>query len=41
MDVSKMIYHDKTFDLKEPVMLDMDVSLATINKDSGSVPLMN
>jgi protein-glutamine gamma-glutamyltransferase len=39
MSVIQMIYHDKTFDLKEPVMLDMDVSLATISKDSGQVPL--
>ncbi len=39
MNVTQLIYHDKTFDLKEPVPLDMDVSLATINKDSGQVPL--
>ena len=39
MSVSQMIYHDKTFDLKKPVLLDMDVSLATISKDSGQVPL--
>jgi hypothetical protein len=39
MSVIQMIYHDKTFDLKEPVMLNMDVSLATISKDSGLVPL--
>ncbi len=39
MSVSQMIYHDKTFDLKNPVPLDMDVSLATISKDSGQVPL--
>ena len=39
MSVIQMIYHDKTFDLKQPVMLDMDVSLATISKDSGQVPL--
>ncbi len=34
-----MIYHDKTFELKEPVNLDMDVSLATISRDSGQVSL--
>ena len=39
MAVSKMIYHDKTFDLKKSVPLDMDVSLATISRDSGEVPL--
>ncbi|MEO8412386.1 MAG: transglutaminase domain-containing protein [Ginsengibacter sp.] len=39
MSVSQMIYHDKTFDLKKPVLLDMDVSLATISKDSGEVSL--
>ncbi|MGI8583490.1 MAG: transglutaminase-like domain-containing protein [Chitinophagaceae bacterium] len=39
MQVDKMIFHDKVFELKEPVKLDMDVSIATINKDTGSVPL--
>ena len=39
MSVSQMIYHDKTFDLKKPVMLNMDVSLATVSKDTGQVPL--
>ena len=39
MEVNKMIFHDKVFELKEPVKLDMDVSLATINKDTGSVTL--
>jgi transglutaminase-like putative cysteine protease len=39
MYVSQMIYYDKTFDLKSPVLLDMDVSLASISKDSGQVPL--
>ncbi len=39
MTVSQMIYHDKTFNLKKPVNLDMDVSLATISRDSGQVPL--
>ncbi len=39
MSVSQMIYHDKTFELKQPVDLDMDVSLATISRDSGQVSL--
>ncbi len=39
MSVSQMIYHDKTFELKEPVDLDMDVSLTTISRDSGQVSL--
>ncbi|HEY5407546.1 MAG TPA: transglutaminase-like domain-containing protein [Ginsengibacter sp.] len=39
MSVSQMIYHDKTFDLKQPVILNMDVSLATVSKDTGQVPL--
>ncbi len=39
MSVTQLIYHDKTFDLKDPTSLDMDVSLATIFKDSGQVPL--
>ncbi len=39
MSVTQMIYHDKTFELNQPVELDMDVSLAAINSDSGQVPL--
>ncbi|MDQ6763835.1 MAG: transglutaminase-like domain-containing protein, partial [Bacteroidota bacterium] len=39
MSVSQMIYHDKTFELKQPADLDMDVSLATISRDSGQVAL--
>ena len=39
MSVRQMIYRDKTFDLKEPTMLDMDVSLATISEDTGQVSL--
>lgn len=39
MQVNKMIFHDKVFELKEPVNLDMDVSIATINKDTGIVSL--
>ena len=39
MYVTQMIYHDKTFELKQPVELDMDVSLASISKDSGQVSL--
>ena len=34
-----MIYHDKTFDLKNPTAIDLDVSLATISKDTGQVSL--
>jgi protein-glutamine gamma-glutamyltransferase len=37
--VSQMIYHDKTYDLKKPISLDMDVSLATISKDTGQISL--
>jgi transglutaminase-like putative cysteine protease len=39
MSVTKLIFHDKVFDLKEPVKLDMDVSLASINKDTGAATL--
>jgi transglutaminase-like putative cysteine protease len=39
MLVNKMIFHDKVFVLKDPVQLDMDVSIATINKDTGAVTL--
>lgn len=39
MSVTQMIYHDRTFELKEPVELNMDVSLATISTDSGQVSL--
>jgi hypothetical protein len=39
MSVIQVIFHDKTFDLKDPVILDMDVSLATISRDSGQVSL--
>ena len=39
MAVKKLIYHDKVFDLKDVVNIDMDVSIATISKDTGIVPL--
>ena len=39
MSVSQLIYHDKPFDLKKPLILPMDVSLATISEDSGEVQL--
>src|SRR5665213_2886986 len=39
MSVSQMIFRDKTFDLKKPAVLDMDVSLATVSRDSGQVSL--
>lgn len=39
MQVHKIIFHDKIFELKETVKLNMDVSLATINKDTGAVSL--
>ena len=39
MQVNKMIFHDKVFELKETVNLDMDVSIATINKDTGIASL--
>jgi len=39
MKVSRMIYHDRTFELAEPEPLEMDVSIATILKDTGQVPL--
>ena len=39
MQVDKMIFHDKVFELKKGVNLDMDVSIATVNKDTGIVPL--
>jgi Transglutaminase-like enzymes, putative cysteine proteases len=39
MAVKKLIYHDKVFELKERVNIDMDVSIATISKDTGYVPL--
>lgn len=39
MSVTQMIYHDRTFELAEPVSLDMDVSMATISRDSGQVSL--
>ncbi|MEJ7675361.1 MAG: transglutaminase-like domain-containing protein [Chitinophagaceae bacterium] len=39
MQVKKMIFHDKVFELENPVNLNMDVALATINKDTGSVRL--
>ncbi|MBA2249388.1 MAG: transglutaminase domain-containing protein, partial [Chitinophagaceae bacterium] len=35
--VTKMIFHDKTFDLKLPVKINMDVSMATISRDTGTV----
>jgi protein-glutamine gamma-glutamyltransferase len=39
MAVKKLIYHDKVFELKDAVKIDMDVSIATINKDTGTVAL--
>jgi transglutaminase-like putative cysteine protease len=39
MQVTKMIFHDKVFELTESVKLDLDVSIATINKDTGIVSL--
>lgn len=39
MSVIKMIYHDKTFEWKDSLSLTLDVSIATITKDSGQVPL--
>ncbi len=39
MTASKMIYHDKTFELGNPQPLTMDVSIATIMKDTGQVSL--
>jgi protein-glutamine gamma-glutamyltransferase len=39
MAVTDMIYHDKTFHIQKPEIIHMDVSLATISKDSGQVTL--
>jgi hypothetical protein len=39
MQVNKMIFHDKVFELKDHVQLNMDVSIATINRDTGAVSL--
>ncbi|MEP6584196.1 MAG: transglutaminase-like domain-containing protein, partial [Ginsengibacter sp.] len=39
VSVSELIYHDKTFNLEKPVDIDMDVSLATVSRDSGQVTL--
>lgn len=39
MQVNKMIFQDKVFKLKEPVKINMDVSLAAISKDTGAVTL--
>ena len=39
MAVSKLIYHDKTFELVKSVQISMDISLASVFKDSGSVNL--
>ena len=37
--VNKLIYHDKTFDLKDPVSIKMDLSIATIHRDTGMVSI--
>ena len=39
MSVMQLIYHDKTFDINNPLPLEMDVSLASITKDTGEVSL--
>lgn len=39
MSVSQLIYHDKIFEIKKNITLNMDVSLATISKDSGEINL--
>ncbi len=37
MEVEKVIYHDKVFEVPEPFKMDMDLSIATITRDSGTV----
>jgi protein-glutamine gamma-glutamyltransferase len=39
MEVQKVIYHDKVFDVPEPYKMTMDLSIATITRDSGAVAL--
>ncbi|MDE3212946.1 MAG: transglutaminase domain-containing protein, partial [Bacteroidota bacterium] len=39
LNAVEMIYHDRTFKLPHPVLIHMDVSMATITRDSGQVPL--
>ncbi|MEP6615883.1 MAG: transglutaminase-like domain-containing protein [Ginsengibacter sp.] len=39
MIVKKLIYHDRVFDLREGIRTELDVSLATISKDTGTVQL--
>ncbi len=39
MDITKVLLHDKTFETKIAQHITMDVSLATVSKDTGVVPL--
>ncbi|MEO5647128.1 MAG: transglutaminase-like domain-containing protein, partial [Chitinophagaceae bacterium] len=39
LSVTKMIYHDKVFEVEQPFDMQLDVSIATITKDTGTVPL--
>jgi transglutaminase-like putative cysteine protease len=37
--VTEILYHDKPFSTKNPVTVQMDLAVATIMKDTGSVPI--
>jgi hypothetical protein len=39
LKMSRMVYHDKEFPLQEPVEVTLDISIASIVKDSLDVPL--
>lgn len=39
MSVTKMIFKDKVFDLDKAIEINMDISLASISKDTGAVPI--
>ena len=39
VDVSKVLFHDKDYETTKIENLEMDVSIATVSKDTGSVPL--
>ncbi len=39
MEVQKMIYHDKVFEVPEPFKMDLDLSIASVTRDSGTVSM--
>lgn len=39
LDVNRVLFHDKDFETNTPQNIELDVSIASISKDTGTVPL--